>query len=328
MDAVGVSDYSEYLDYLEVHQDEFPALFDVILINVTGFFRDPPAWDYYAGEIVPRLLEAVGPDDPIRCGAPAAPPARRRTRWRWCSPRRWAPRPSWQRVKIYATEVDEDALNQARQASYTAKDVEAIPRDLLERYFEQGNQRFTFRKDLRRSMIFGRNDLTQDAPISRIDLLTCRNTLMYFNAETQSRILGRFHFALNSVGLPVPRQVRDAHHALGPVPAGQPQAARLREGAQAVDARPLHDARERDARPRRGADPGDPRRRVRGVQRGADRHRRGRRPRPRQRPRTVDVRPLDPPTSGGRSRTSRSPTGRSTCGRTSSSRSASAGRCR
>ena len=58
--------------------------------------------------------------------------------------------------------------SQARQASYTAKDVEAIPRDLLERYFEQGNQRFTFRKDLRRSMIFGRNDLTQDAPISRI----------------------------------------------------------------------------------------------------------------------------------------------------------------
>ena len=66
MDAIGVDDYGEYLDYLEVHQDEFPALFDVILINVTGFFRDAASWDYYAGEILPRLLEAVGPDDPIR----------------------------------------------------------------------------------------------------------------------------------------------------------------------------------------------------------------------------------------------------------------------
>src|SRR3954453_10241958 len=86
---------------------------------------------------------------------------------------------SLERVKIYATEVDEDALNQARQASYSAADIEPIPAPLLERYFEQGDQRYSFRKDLRRTVIFGRNDLTQDAPISRIDLLTCRNTLMY-----------------------------------------------------------------------------------------------------------------------------------------------------
>ena len=67
--------------------------------------------------------------------------------------------------------------------------MEPIPAPLLERYFEQGDQRFTFHRELRRTVIFGRNDLTQDAPISRIDLLTCRNTLMYFNAETQARIL-------------------------------------------------------------------------------------------------------------------------------------------
>ena len=200
MDAVGVSGYSEYLDYLEVHQDEFPALFDVILINVTGFFRDPPAWDYYAGDIVPRLLEAVGPDDPIRVWCAGCASGEETYTMAMVLAEALGTKAFMERVKIYATEVDEDALNQARQASYTAKDVEAIPRGLLERYFEQGSQRFTFRKDLRRTMIFGRNDLTQDAPISRIDLLTCRNTLMYFNAETQSRILGRFHFALNSWG--------------------------------------------------------------------------------------------------------------------------------
>jgi two-component system CheB/CheR fusion protein len=105
------------------------------------------------------------------------------------------------RVKIYATDVDEEALAHARQAAYTEREVRGIPAELLERYFDQTGGRFVFRKDLRRSVIFGRNDLVQDAPISRIDLLVCRNTLMYFNAETQARILTRFHFALASAGM-------------------------------------------------------------------------------------------------------------------------------
>ena len=103
-------------------------------------------------------------------------------------------------MKIYATDVDEEALGAARQATYAAKAVEGVPAALLERYFVPADQRWAFRKELRRSVIFGRNDLVRDAPISRIDLLTCRNTLMYFNAETQARILRRLNFALNDRG--------------------------------------------------------------------------------------------------------------------------------
>jgi two-component system, chemotaxis family, CheB/CheR fusion protein len=200
MDAIGVTGYSEYLDYLEVHQGEFAALFDVVLINVTGFFRDPTAWEYYASDVVPNLLEAIGPDDTIRVWSAGCASGEETYTMAMVLAEALGTQAYAERVKIYATEVDEDALNHARQASYTAKDVESIPAPLLERYFERSDQRFTFRKDLRRSVIFGRNDLTQDAPISRIDLLTCRNTLMYFNAETQARILGRFHFALNPWG--------------------------------------------------------------------------------------------------------------------------------
>src|SRR4029078_4455515 len=76
----------------------------------------------------------------------------------------------------------------------------SIPAPLTEKYFERLDQRYVFRKDLRRAIIFGRNDLMQDAPISRIDLLACRNTLMYFDAATQKRVLSRFHFALNDGG--------------------------------------------------------------------------------------------------------------------------------
>src|SRR5205085_5487629 len=85
--------------------------------------------------------------------------------------------------------------------AYLPRQIEDIPRDALERFFEQTDQRFVFRKDLRRCVIFGRNDLVQDAPISHIDLLVCRNTLMYFTAETQAQILRRFHFALDDDGV-------------------------------------------------------------------------------------------------------------------------------
>src|SRR3954469_10189497 len=200
MEAIGVPDFDEYLEYLEVHQDEFPALFDTILINVTGFFRDPPAWEYYRSDVIPRLLEAIGPDEPIRVWCAGCASGEETYTMAMVLAEALGIEAYLQRVKIYATEVDEDALNQARHVCPPAPKIEPIPAPLLERYFEQGDQRYSFRKDLRRTVIFGCNDLTQDAPISRIDLLTCRNTLMYFNAETQARILNRFHFALNPWG--------------------------------------------------------------------------------------------------------------------------------
>src|SRR5205823_5574160 len=86
------------------------------------------------------------------------------------------------------------------QATYKPRDVEAVPDALRHKYFRQVGQYYAFDPDLRRLVVFGRHDLLQDSPISHVDLLICRNTLMYFNAEAQSRILQRFHFALNDAG--------------------------------------------------------------------------------------------------------------------------------
>src|SRR5262249_43919279 len=83
---------------------------------------------------------------------------------------------------------------------YTEKDMQPVPLDLRERYFEPRNGNFVYRTDLRRTVIFGRHDLIQDPPISRISLLLSRNTLMYFDAETQRRILASFHFSLRDDG--------------------------------------------------------------------------------------------------------------------------------
>jgi two-component system CheB/CheR fusion protein len=199
MEAVGVDSHLAYVDYLEVHPDEFAFLFNTILINVTGFFRDAAAWDYLAAEIVPRLLESR-PEGPIRVWCAGCASGEETYTMAIVLAEALGEQAYLDRVKIYATDLDEDALDEARHASYSAKAVEPVSAELLERYFERVEQRYVFRKDLRRGVIFGRNDLVQDAPISRIDLLTCRNTLMYFNAETQLQILNRFHFALNNWG--------------------------------------------------------------------------------------------------------------------------------
>jgi two-component system CheB/CheR fusion protein len=200
MNEVGIGSHQEYLDYLEVQSDEFAFLFNTILINVTGFFRDAAAWDYLATDVIPRLLEKVGGDRPLRFWCAGCSSGEETYTMAMVLAEALGEQQYLERVKIYATDVDEEALTEARHATYPAKAVEAVPPPMLERYFERVEQRYAFRKDLRRTVIFGRNDLVQDAPISRIDLLTCRNTLMYFNAETQAGVLGRFHFSLNDWG--------------------------------------------------------------------------------------------------------------------------------
>ncbi|MEV0272661.1 CheR family methyltransferase [Hamadaea sp. NPDC050747] len=201
MTQVDIQDYGEYQDYLELHPDEFTALFNTILINVTGFFRDPDSWEFLRNEVVRPLLLSKPSDAPIRIWSAGCASGEEAYTLAIMLAEVLGPDEFRQRVKIYATDVDEEGLGQARQASYTEKDVNGLPTELVERYFEVTGGRYVFRKDLRRSVIFGRNDLIQDAPISRIDLLVCRNTLMYFNAETQARILSRFHFALGEGGV-------------------------------------------------------------------------------------------------------------------------------
>jgi two-component system, chemotaxis family, CheB/CheR fusion protein len=201
MSQVGVDNYQDYLDYLQVHPDEFTALFNTILINVTSFFRDPDAWDYLRREVLDGLVASRPAEAPIRVWSAGCASGEEAYTLAMAFAELLGSEVFRNRVKIYATDVDEEQLNQARQGAYGERELQGLPHELVERYFEATGNRFTFRKDLRRSVIFGRNDLVQDAPISRIDLLTCRNTLMYFNAETQAKILGRFHFALADGGV-------------------------------------------------------------------------------------------------------------------------------
>jgi two-component system CheB/CheR fusion protein len=200
MQGVGVEGFGEYQDYLEVHPEEFAALFNTILINVTSFFRDPPAWDYLAGEVVLRIAANTADEEFIRVWSAGCASGQEAYTLAMVLAEALGIECCRQRVKIYATDVDEEALDQARRANYSAQQVEDIPPGLRDKYFERAGDNYIFNNDLRRAVIFGRHDLVQDAPISRLDLLVCRNTLIYFNSEIQRRILARFHFALKDSG--------------------------------------------------------------------------------------------------------------------------------
>jgi two-component system CheB/CheR fusion protein len=200
MSAVKIDDFEAYQDYLEVHPREFEFLFNTILINVTSFFRDKPAWDYLAEEIVPRILRDRGPEGDIRVWSAGCASGEEPCSAVMVLAEALGVEEARRRVKIYATDVDGVALAQARQAVYSAEDVEPVPAHLLDKYFVTVSGGYIFNHDLRRVLVFGRHDLMQDAPISRLDLLLCRNTLIYFNSEAQKRIVNNFHFALRDTG--------------------------------------------------------------------------------------------------------------------------------
>jgi len=114
--------------------------------------------------------------------------------WFWIGPH------SEYDVKIYGTDVDEDALVTARAGLYRLEALKDVPRELLDKYFVREGQMYRLRRDLRKWCIFGRHDVTQDSPLSHIDLLLCRNVLIYFDSDLQGRVVPRFQYAIREGG--------------------------------------------------------------------------------------------------------------------------------
>jgi two-component system, chemotaxis family, CheB/CheR fusion protein len=199
--AAGVETFASYVDHLDGHPGEFALLFNTALINVTSFFRDPAAWQKLRDTVVPQLLAQRAGTDPIRAWCAGCASGEEAFSIAIVLCEAIGPDAFRERVKIYATDIDEPALDEARHATYLERALENVPEALRDRYFARSGEGWKLHKRVRESVIFARHDLMQDAPIARIDLLSCRNTLMYFNAEAQGRIVSRFHFALRDAGV-------------------------------------------------------------------------------------------------------------------------------
>ncbi len=220
-----------------MHPEEFAQLFNAILINVTAFFRDEPAWAYLRGRVASSCSPPMAAL--FACGAPAARPGKRPTRIAMLLAEALGREALRERVKDVRDRHRRARVESgARRELYREAGCGGPAGAAARRYFARDGDRYIFDKELRRSVIFGRHDLIHDAPISRVNLLMCRNTLMYFNTEAQGRILARLHFALADDGvlfLGKAEMLLDASRA---VRADRSAASPFQEGGQGELARP------------------------------------------------------------------------------------------
>ncbi|HTE20229.1 MAG TPA: CheR family methyltransferase, partial [Armatimonadota bacterium] len=200
MSDAGCERAEDYLVRVEADPHEYVELVNTLLINVTEFFRDSEAWEYLRAECLEPFMRRRGIGEPVRawsvgCASGAEPYSLAITLAELLGER------ALRDVKIYATDMDERALAQARAGIYTAEELRNLPSDVPARYFDAlPGGRFAVRREVRSSIIFGRHNLLADAPISRLDILVCRNVLIYFDTETQQQVLTRFHYALRDEG--------------------------------------------------------------------------------------------------------------------------------
>ncbi|TDH58968.1 PAS domain S-box protein [Dankookia rubra] len=202
MEAVGAEGFAAYHALLEANPEEFAAMLDTVLINVSSFFRDREAWEVLRREVVPRIVARHREGGRgIRIWSAGCATGQEPYSLAMLFAEAMGGAEAFCRaVKIYATDLDEAALQSARHAIYTDTEVEGVAPELLERYFERNNDRYTLQRDLRRCVIFGRHNIIHDAPISHVDLILCRNLMIYLEAATQEAVLPRLHYALREGG--------------------------------------------------------------------------------------------------------------------------------
>jgi two-component system CheB/CheR fusion protein len=188
----------EYAKYLEKNPEEVAELVMSFLIKVTEFFRDTQAFAYLKKNILPRIIERAQRGDKMLrfWSAGCATGEEPYTLALLMADLLGEDLPQWS-VKIFATDLDEGAINFARRGLYPPNVLEKLPEGYRDRFFEKIDHGYRISKNLRQMVIFGHQDLSRGVPFPRIDLVVCRNLLIYFNAELQQHVLDLFAFSLH-----------------------------------------------------------------------------------------------------------------------------------
>ncbi|MFL5450558.1 MAG: CheR family methyltransferase [Myxococcales bacterium] len=197
----GKSTLAEYSALLDSHPAEYDALLSSMFIKVTSFFRDKDTWDELSKRVIPQMLAEKRPGEEIRAWCAGCATGEEAFSLALTLAEVLGPSFTNQDVKVFGTDVDEKAIAFARHAHYASDHVESVPPRLLKEWFVEENAGYTIRKDIRRCVVFGVNNVLGDAPISRLDLLLCRNVFIYLDAKMQKRVLHRFHYALRRNGI-------------------------------------------------------------------------------------------------------------------------------
>ncbi|MCA1826830.1 MAG: PAS domain S-box protein [Myxococcales bacterium] len=194
---------AEYQALLEREPAEYDALLGALLIKVTSFFRDEELWDRLAQKIIPQVLSEKRGGEEIRVWSAGCATGEEAYTLGLLFAEAMGASFNTADIKVFGTDLDEKAVAYARHGVYTPQQVEGVPKRLLEAHFDAESGRFAVKKEIRRAVVFGVHNLVSDAPISRLDLLVCRNVFIYLNNSLQKRVLTRFHYALRRHGVMV-----------------------------------------------------------------------------------------------------------------------------
>ena len=190
-------DLPAYAAYLKENPDETNTLLKDLLISVTNFFRDKEAFNYLEKEIIPKILTDKKSNDQIRIWVAGCATGEEAYSLAMLFAEQLASVFDSPTVQIFATDIDEAAIAAAREGFYTLNDAADVSPERLRRFFVEEPGGYRIRRELREKILFANHNLLKDPAFSRLDLVTCRNLLIYFNQTAQERVMETFHFALN-----------------------------------------------------------------------------------------------------------------------------------
>ncbi|WP_350029471.1 CheR family methyltransferase [Caballeronia sp. GAWG1-5s-s] len=200
MQVLDVETPQAYVARLSADAEEVAALFRDLLINVTSFFRDADAFEALADKVLPKLFEGRGVDDTVRVWIPGCATGEEVYSIAMLMHEQMDALDHPPRVQIFATDIDDAALGVARTARYPLPLLGGVSEERRQRFFVPDGSGHVLAKEVRDLCIFSPHSVIRDPPFSRIDLVSCRNLLIYFGTEIQSQVIPTFHYALRPDG--------------------------------------------------------------------------------------------------------------------------------
>lgn len=191
-----LGDLGSYVHYLREQPEEIHALLKDMLISVTNFFRDAEAFQALEEQIVPRLFDEKGPNDTVRVWVAGCATGEEAYSIAMLLAEHLAQYPYPPQFQVFATDIDEDALAFAREGLYPDSIAADVSPERLQRFFTQEQTHYCMRKEIRERVLFASHNLLSDPPFSRLDLISCRNVLIYLQRDVHKRLFELFQYAL------------------------------------------------------------------------------------------------------------------------------------
>ena len=198
-----VDKIASYVRFLHENPQEVEQLFKELLVGVTSFFREPDIWEQLKSEAMPRLLVGRPPGQPLRAWVPACSTGEEAYSLAIAFREAVEQTKSGGRftLQVFGTDLDSTATEKARQGVYPANIAADVSEERLRRFFVQEDQQYRVSKEIREMVIFAPQNVAMDPPFTKLDLLTCRNLLIYLAPELQKKLLRLFHYSLNPGGI-------------------------------------------------------------------------------------------------------------------------------